>query len=48
MQDVKRVLNNAVDTIGAFSLKNPAWKEIADKMPAPETPEWVKAAREGK
>lgn len=44
------MLRNALDTIGAFSLKNPAWKAQAEqlKLPTPSPPSWVVPTKKGR
>ena len=47
--ETRNTLRDAVDVIGAYSLKNPAWKaEFTDKKyPAPSPPSWVVNERKG-
>ena len=46
---IRAALNDAVDTIGAFSQKNPAWKEEfeARGYAKPEPPPWVTKEKKG-
>jgi hypothetical protein len=43
MDEFRSTLRNAVDTIGAYSLKNPAWAAAAAaaKIPTPSPPPWI-------
>jgi hypothetical protein len=47
--ETRNTLRDAVDVIGAFSLKNPAWKaEFTEKKhPAPSPPSWAVNERKG-
>ncbi len=44
---LRQVLRDSVDTIGAYSLRNKAWKAIVDAagIPKPSPPPWIKNTR---
>ena len=48
MVQLKQVLREAIDTIGAYSTRNPAWKNIVDNehIEPPPPPPWITDTRE--
>lgn len=48
MVQLKQVIREAIDTIGAYSTRNPAWNKIvqANNIPLPSPPAWIKDTRE--